>query len=207
MAIRQNEPKEDDSSVFEIFSRLNTGGVNLSNQEIRACLYYSDFFRMLNKLNQNITWRKLYGKTEDGKFKDVEIILRSFAFLCDGDRYKGGMNKFINCFAKKAMDFSTEKNEYLCNLFESFMTACADIPRDVFITSKNDINASLFESVFVAVANDCYKEESLITEIVDSEKIKALKNDSDFKDAISHSTSHTNSVKIRLEKAYEYLFV
>lgn len=56
MAIRQNEPKEDDSSVFEIFSRLNTGGVNLSNQEIRACLYYSDFFRMLNKLNENQIW-------------------------------------------------------------------------------------------------------------------------------------------------------
>ena len=48
MAIRQNEPKEDDSSVFEIFSRLNTGGVNLSNQEIRACLYYSDFFRIVH---------------------------------------------------------------------------------------------------------------------------------------------------------------
>ncbi len=207
MAIRQNEPKEDDSSVFEIFSRLNTGGVNLSNQEIRACLYYSDFFRMLNNLNQNTTWRKLYGKTEDGKFKDVEIILRSFAFLCDGDRYKGSMNKFINSFAKKAMDFSAEKNEYLCNLFESFMNACADIPRDVFITSKNDINASLFEAVFVAVANDCYKKESLITTMVDSESIRALKNDLDFKEAITHSTSHTNSVKTRLEKACEYLFI
>ena len=67
MAIRQNEPKEDDSSVFEIFSRLNTGGVNLSNQEIRACLYYSDFFRMLNILNQNSIWRNIYGKPEDGK--------------------------------------------------------------------------------------------------------------------------------------------
>lgn len=94
MAIRQNEPKEDDSSVFEIFSRLNTGGVNLSNQEIRACLYYSDFFRMLNILNQNSVWRNFYGKPEDGKFRDVEIILRSFALLCDGENYSGSMNGF-----------------------------------------------------------------------------------------------------------------
>ena len=42
MAIRQNEPKEDDSSVFEIFSRLNTGGVNLTNQEIKR--QYHTFF-------------------------------------------------------------------------------------------------------------------------------------------------------------------
>lgn len=103
MAIRQNEPKEDDSSVFEIFSRLNTGGVNLSNQEIRACLYYSEFFRMLNKLNENTIWRKLYGKPEDGKFKDVEIILRSFALLCKGAEYKDSMNVFINRFAKEAI--------------------------------------------------------------------------------------------------------
>ena len=34
--IKQNEPKDDNSSVFEIFDRLNTGGVNLRPQEIRA---------------------------------------------------------------------------------------------------------------------------------------------------------------------------
>ncbi|MGP0039850.1 MAG: hypothetical protein ACLPJW_03995, partial [Rhodomicrobium sp.] len=27
--IKQNEPKDDNSSVYEIFDRLNTGGVNL----------------------------------------------------------------------------------------------------------------------------------------------------------------------------------
>ena len=118
MAIRQNEPKEDDSSVFEIFSRLNTGGVNLSNQEIRACLYYSDFFRMLNILNQNSIWRNIYGKPEDGKFKDVEIILRSFALLCDGENYSGSMNGFINRFAKKAMNYSTSEIEYFATVYK-----------------------------------------------------------------------------------------
>ena len=35
MAIRQNEPKDDDSSVFEIFSRLNTGGVESSTESLK----------------------------------------------------------------------------------------------------------------------------------------------------------------------------
>lgn len=96
MAIRQNEPKEDDSSVFEIFSRLNTGGVNLTNQEIRACLYYSEFYRMLSKVNQNSIWRNLYGKPEDGKFKDVEVILRSFALLCNGESYNGLITQLLS---------------------------------------------------------------------------------------------------------------
>ena len=40
----------------------------------------------MNKLNQNSIWRNIYGKPEDGKFKDVEVILRSFALLYDGKK-------------------------------------------------------------------------------------------------------------------------
>ena len=46
--IKQNAPEEEgDTSVFEIFYRLNTGGVNLRPQEIRTSLYHSDFMDAL----------------------------------------------------------------------------------------------------------------------------------------------------------------
>lgn len=205
MAIRQNEPKEDDSSVFEIFSRLNTGGVNLSNQEIRACLYYSDFFRMLNILNQNSIWRNIYGKPEDGKFKDVEIILRSFALLCDGENYSGSMNGFINRFAKKAMNYSTSEIEYFENLFTSFLESCSEISRETFATKKGEFNGALFDSVFVATVDIYYKEKSLVGGKIQPDKINALKKDVEFEKAITHSTSHSKMVKKRLAKAQEYL--
>lgn len=205
MAIRQNEPKEDDSSVFEIFSRLNTGGVNLTNQEIRACLYYSDFFRMLNILNQNGAWRNFYGKPEDGKFRDVEIILRSFALLCDGENYSGSMNSFLNRFAKKAMNYSTSEIEYFENLFTSFLESCSEISRETFATKKGEFNGALFDSVFVATADRCYKEKSIVSGKIQPYKIDALKIDAEFEEAITHSTSHTKVVKKRLEKAREYL--
>ena len=204
MAIRQNEPKEDDSSVFEIFSRLNTGGVNLSNQEIRACLYYSDFFRILNILNQNSIWRNIYGKPEDGKFRDVEIILRSFALLCDGENYSGSMNGFINRFAKKAMNYSTSEIEYFENLFTSFLESCSEISRETFATKKGEFNGALFDSVFVATVDRYYKEKSLVGGKTQPDKINALKKDVEFEEAITHSTSHTKMVKKRLEKAREY---
>lgn len=205
MAIRQNEPKEDDSSVFEIFSRLNTGGVNLSNQEIRACLYYSDFFRILNILNQNSVWRNFYGKPEDGKFRDVEILLRSFALLCDGENYSGSMNGFINRFAKKAMNYSTSEIEYFENLFTSFLKSCSEISRETFATKKGELNGALFDSVFVATVDRYYKEKSLVDGKIQPDKINALKKDVEFEEAITHSTSHTKMVKKRLEKAREYL--
>lgn len=205
MAIRQNEPKEDDSSVFEIFSRLNTGGVNLTSQEIRACLYYSDFFKMLNILNQNSIWRKFYGKPEDGKFRDVEIILRSFALLCDGENYSGSMNNFINRFAKRAMNYSTEEIEYYRDLFVSFLVACEEISREQFATKQGELNVALFDCVFAVIAGKYYKSKMLITEKIQEDRISALKADPEFEEAITHSTSHTKMVSKRLEKARAYL--
>lgn len=205
MAIRQNEPKEDDSSVFEIFSRLNTGGINLNNQEIRACLYYSEFFRMINRANQNATWRKLYGKPEDGKFRDVEIILRSFALLFNHESYNGSMNTFINRFAKKAMEFTEQDTAYLYDLFESFMQACQNIPRELFTTKKGEFNAALFDCVFAVTTHDCLKSKKLVEEPVSASNIEALKQDAEFEEAITHSTSHTKMVVKRLDKAREYL--
>ena len=205
MAIRQNEPKEDDSSVFEIFSRLNTGGVNLTNQEIRACLYYSDFFNMLNKLNQNGTWRKIYGRPEDGKSRDVEVLLRSFALLCSSKEYKGSMNGFLNRFAKKAMDFSQKKNEYLFELFTSFLDACVDAPENLFSTKKGELNVALFDCVFAVLGGLHYKEKTLIVNKIPVTQIDRLKQDPEFEEAITHSTSHTTSVVKRLEIARHYL--
>ena len=39
VVVRQNKPDDNNSSMFEIFNRLNTGGTPLNSQEIRASLY------------------------------------------------------------------------------------------------------------------------------------------------------------------------
>ncbi len=49
--IKQNSPDDNESVIYEIFNRLNTGGVNLKAQEIRTSLYHSNFYEMLYKIN------------------------------------------------------------------------------------------------------------------------------------------------------------
>lgn len=136
MSIRQNKP-EDNGSIYEIFSRLNTGGLNLSPQEIRGCLYRSEFYKLIYDLNSEIRWRELIGKREeDDKFRDVEILLRSYALLYDGASYTGAMIRFLNRFSKEAQTFDAGKIEECKMIFYDFLNVCSSIEKKRF-SNKN----------------------------------------------------------------------
>lgn len=205
MSIRQNRP-EDDGSIYEIFSRLNTGGLNLSPQEIRGCLYRSDFYKMIYSLNSEPCWRDIVGKKEeDDKFRDVEVLLRSYALLYDGELYSGSMIRFLNRFSKEAQGFDGEKIEQSKKLFFDFISVCADIDKKDFLTQTGSFNVSLFDAVFVTISEKILAdgiEQAAITQ----DAFDALKKDENFKNAITHSTSHVESVKTRLRLAHKYLY-
>src|SRR5690606_8817195 len=79
MVVKQVSP-DGNSAVFEIFSRLNTGGVNLTPQEIRASLYHSDLLTGVISLNQDEGWRRIVGQpSPDARMRDTEFLLRSLA--------------------------------------------------------------------------------------------------------------------------------
>lgn len=59
--IKQDEPSDGQSSVYSIFERLNTGGMSLSPQEIRASIFHGQFSNLLEVLNKNTYWRALFG--------------------------------------------------------------------------------------------------------------------------------------------------
>ena len=77
---KQDSPSDNMDSVYEVFERINTGGVKLSPQEIRSCVAQGNFNDLLFTLNQNETWRAAFGP-ESIRLKDIELILRFFTFL------------------------------------------------------------------------------------------------------------------------------
>ena len=64
---------------------------------------------------------------------------------------------------------------------------------------------SFFDSVFVAIAEriQSHPEEEVI---ISQDAFDKLKGDEDFDTAITHSTSHVQSVRTRLQLARKYLF-
>lgn len=205
MSIRQSKP-DDTGSIYEIFSRLNTGGLNLSPQEIRGCLYSSAFYDMLYSLNTDARWRKLVGKeAEDDKFRDVEILLRSFALLYDHESYTGSMIQFLNRFSKKAQKFSEIETNDNNALFQEFLTVCDPINNKFFLSQTGSFNVSLFDAVFVSIAEKI-RSSGVEQAAVSEKSFESLKDDDEFKTAITHSTSHVDSVKTRLRLAKKYLY-
>jgi uncharacterized protein with ParB-like and HNH nuclease domain len=92
---RQEEPKDDDQSIYYVFERINTGGIRLSGQEIRTCIYHGPFAGLLRDLNNDKTWREVYGPISR-RMKDQELVLRFFSFFYRRNTYNRPMAKFLN---------------------------------------------------------------------------------------------------------------
>lgn len=205
VVIKQNEP-DDDSSIYEIFNRLNTGGQNLSPQEIRMSLYYSNFYKMLSEINTMKEWRKILNQTTiDVHFKDVEILLRGIAMLFEYNEYKSPMGRFLNTFSKKAMKFDNKTVDYLKSLTLSFFHSCENLDENIFSTKKGQFSISLFESIFVATAIDNFKEHTLIEKKISSQSIITLKENADFINSNQGSVASKQNLNTRISKAIEIL--
>lgn len=205
VVVRQNKPDDNSSSMFEIFNRLNTGGTPLNHQEIRASLYYCEFYKMLVALNNYADWRELLGKpTQDLHSNDIELILRSFALLQEGDNYSPKMVGFLNAFSQKSKKFDKEHIEYLRDLFVSFISACSTLGEKAFFRNRR-FSKTLFESVFVAACADPFNKRTLLNTKIDAESFEALKNDEMFVSFLQSGSSSSENIKGRLGRAKEVL--
>ncbi len=202
--VKQNAPIGDDSSMFEMFNRLNSGGVNMRPQEIRTSLYDSEFYKMLYRINAECQeWRKLLrSDAPDLHMKDIEILLRGFAMLMDGAHYAPSMVSFLNRFSQECRKNSAEKNDYLERLFRSFLRACARLPDDVFLNKQNNrFNIALYEAVFAGSGKRAIAESRLIEGMLDAGRIRDLETDKEFSSAALEGTTNTANVEKRLSRA------
>jgi uncharacterized protein with ParB-like and HNH nuclease domain len=204
--IKQNLPPGDDSSIYEIFNRLNSGGINLKPQEIRISLYHSDFYDALRRMNMHPTWRILLGVEEpDLHMKDIEIIIRGFAMLIEGDKYKPSMTRFLNSFSKQCRNLTDDKIAYLEKLFNSFLDVGKLLPDKAFFSKKGKFNISLFDAVFAAICAGPFKDKGLVSKVIDPIKLKLLQEDSEFSKASQSKTANTVNVNMRMQRAKDIL--
>ena len=193
------------SSMFEIFTRLNSGGVNLTAQEIRRSMYDSAFYDALYKTNATVEWRTLVGSPiPDLRMKDVEVLLRGFAMLMMGDSYRPPLVSFLNTFSESARHFGEHKREYLAQLLQSFLNSCSNLPEHAFQTGGR-FSPMVYESVFVAMCTKAYDDGGLVIDKIDPRALAQLKDDEEFSSACQSATTAMEQVKTRLSRAGDLL--
>ncbi len=202
--VKQDKPTDDNSSIYYIFERLNTGGSLLQPQEIRACIYHGDFNELLDELNLNKNWRSIFGKTSV-RLKDREFILRFFALYFKFSTYKPPMKGFLNTSMGENRKLKKHSKEELSNLFNKTIEIIFKSMGDRAFRPGKAINAAIFDAVMVGVATRLFKSEK--GEIKDlgklREKYNSLLEDSVFIEAYKNHTSDERTVKIRINLAIE----
>ena len=209
VVIKQVKPTDDHSSMFEVFNRLNSGGVNLSAQELRMSLYNSEFLNRLLKLNTRPKWRHLLRRTEpDVRFRDVEILLRSFALLFWLDKYRPSMVKFLNRFSGYCKsEFDSEMIDKAERLFSEFLDACSDLSEGAFMVAGGSrFNMHLFEVVFAESLRPLLDDASMSVQTLRDSDISAIDQDPTFREALQEGTTKPAKVRARLHIAKNVLF-
>jgi Protein of unknown function DUF262 len=92
----RNWPNE--KFLYTVFLRLNTGSLKLSPQELRQALHPGPFLNYINKYteNENPIRDILHIKKPDSRMRDVELILRYFAFKNYLNTYKDSLKEFMD---------------------------------------------------------------------------------------------------------------
>ena len=197
--IRQDEPTEDQSSVYMIFERLNTGGVNLQPQEIRVALYHGELVRVLKELNDHPAWRRLYGN-RSRRLKDMEMILRFFAFHYYDAKYRRPMKEFLNRYMAGNKDLARQPEDELARTFTDTVTVLDEAVGARAFRPARVVNAAVVDSLMTGLTRRI--KEGPINDLpqLAHEHAVLMRNQS-YRGAVETATSQEANVKTRLELA------
>lgn len=131
--------QSDEDVKFEVFQRLNTGGVRLNPQEIRNSTCTGTLNNLIIDLSVNKGFHRLLGIKNKEKsaiyqeMRDAEFVLRYFTFRDTWQSFKGGM--------RRCMDRYMATNRHLSD-------TDIDLMRGDFLNTLNVVEAGFGPHAF-----------------------------------------------------------
>jgi len=198
--VQQLNPN-DDTSMYHIFERLNTGGTLLTNQEVRNCVYHGKLITLLKDLNKYDNWRIILGKDlPDSRQKDIELIVRFFS-MRDISAYEKPLKDFISNFMRKNANADDQALKKAESIFTKTCDMIVKYLEEKPFHIRSGLNAAVFDSVMVAIS----KHLNSIPNNIKTRYAKLIK-DQDYDKATRTSTTDIENIELRFNKADEVLF-
>jgi hypothetical protein len=204
--IRRGTPEE---VKFNIFARINTGGLPLSRQELRHALIPGQARTILKEWAESVEFREAtQGSVRSERMADREMILRFIAFrLTKPEQYShDDFDRFLRESMRHLNQLRSTAVVGLRAEFDLAMTAARKIfgphafrKRDPRSGSRRfPINKALFEAISVNLVADAQRNDRLTERkgrVADG--VVRLMADSDFQAAISQGTGDIAKVRRR----------
>jgi hypothetical protein len=202
------DAKVPEQARLDIFDRVN-GGIPLTRQQMRNCLYMGDATRFLKEEATTSLFLKATGKSLQTKtMRDREFVNRFCAFqLVPSKGYRGDMDDFL-AQGLKAMNKLPHTD--LLQLSVRFRTGLANnykvFKQHAFRkhvdgqTDRNVLNASLWDVMSTVLSRHSENVVEARTNEIRS-AFFGLMEDEAFISAITYGTNHTKNVLYRFKAA------
>ena len=197
--VKQDQPDDNESSIYLIFERLNSGGRPLTSQEIRACIYYGEFNEYLNTVILQKEWRDIFGKLNE-RLKEQELLLRFFALYFDLQNYEKPLKGFLNMFMQSNRGLNRFSAQELDNLvYPSIQMISQTLGKKAFRLGSG-VNAALFDCVMIGLSKRI--QAGVINDPLSFSKLyKELISDAAFTILTKDGTSDAVTVRNRIKMA------
>jgi len=203
--------QSDEDVKFEVFQRLNTGGVRLNPQEIRNSAYPGPLNDLILELSENKQFHRLLGvknkhrSTIYQEMRDAEFVLRYFTFRDTWRDFKGSM--------KRLMDRYMSENQYMSKnqideLKRDFLNTVQVVERGFgefafrrYLPDKLQWRGQVLASLYDA---EMFASRGLNPEQVENKKaditaaISLLFQNENFINAISAATNNIGNFRTRV---------
>lgn len=210
------EAETPEEVMFNIFHRINTGGLPLRGQEIRNAIHPGVVRNYLKEMAESDEFRiATCASISQRRMADQECVLRFLAFHMqpwedysanDLDGYLGDSMERINAASDE------ERNRLKADFKKALKAAHAIFGEDAFRKTRTDrrkpINRALFETWTVGLARRADDEIRCLVRQKDDVAARAkatLEDDRDFDMAISYSTGVPARVQRRFRTIEELI--
>ncbi len=197
---------------YNIFKRINTGGLVLEPQEIRHALNQGTPAKFIAQLAQTEEFKRATEyKIDKSRMLDREFVTRFVAFyINEPSSYVPDLDSFLNDSMARLSSITENELDQIREDFKASMSLAHEIfgkwafrKADLYPDRRKPINKALFEvwSVCLAKLNNTErtvikaKKEELMTKLV-----KLLKEDNTFWNAITAATGDKTRIVYRFDK-------
>jgi hypothetical protein len=215
LLLRESSPEVK----YDVFDRLNTGGVPLNAMEIRNAVFQGKYNRLLHKLSDDAIFRELWGiplsnserkqNTTYSNMKDVELVLRFFA-LRDPTAIRKSFKWWLGHFLDSRNSLAESDETVLGQDEQAFQRAVTSIKRvfgaaDAFVpsydTTRKAKSAPLADAVMVAFSSlDATKIDDAMAVALKSALDNLIKSDVEFKGSITTGTNGKGAIATRVSR-------